>query len=192
MQRIYVVQSRFLDSRFKLQNTTHRQLKRSVLPWSGSCKHSALSSAGAFLFLTDHNSLQCSSNVSGTCGQLIRMRLPLLKFVFKFRFKKGTGKRQADALSRVRTNAEVGISTAKLYIPNFEASDVSSCDFIHSKFDTDNPATHTVRKKQEFSYTSIELLMLIQEQLPDLFCRQIQERLKRAIAYRFKLESTDF
>lgn len=38
----------------------------------------------------------------------------------------------------LQTNAEVGTSTTKLGILTFVAPDVHSCNFIHSKFNTDD------------------------------------------------------
>ena len=90
-----------------------------------------------FTVYTDHASLRWLLNIQEPSGRLMRWRLRLAEYDFSIEYKKGICNTQADALSRLRTDAEVEYDPDDVDIPVYsvdideENDDSDVVDFLN-------------------------------------------------------------
>lgn len=118
----------------------------------------------------------------------MRWRLHLSEFNFDIQDIKGIRNCQTDALSRLRTSAEAVTTNAKLDIHTSEEHNADSLNLVHSEFATDDQLLVSQVECSGDVYNSPnDLPTFVQEQIHDLFCRQIHERLNTVLDLPFQL-----
>ena len=144
-----------------------------------------------FTVYTDHAALHWLLNIREPSGRLMRWRLRLSEFDFNIEYKKGICNTQADALSRLRTNAEVQFDADESDIPVYavvdsddeedDPEDIEILDFEEDEFvehdlamleacavETEPPAD---------TITAVTAEEIVQGQLVDEFCLSVRRRI---------------
>jgi transposase InsO family protein len=146
-----------------------------------------------FTVYTDHAALRWLLNIAEPSGRLARWRLRLSEFDFDIQYKKGRVNTQADALSRLRTDAETAFDPEADAVPVYLAEAIRAVEEDETTGNDTRPSAEVEFLSEEWAehdamlvnenasakpvqVTPITWHELLTEQLSDDFCSRIRSR----------------
>ena len=141
-----------------------------------------------FTVYTDHNALRWLFNIAEPSGRLMRWRLRLAEFDFEIQHKKGRLNTQADALSRLKTDAETVYDPEADVVPVYLAEEEIArreedndepvnTDFLHEDWAEHDAALVNEQEAVHTAVNPVKWEELLTEQQSDEFCMKVREQI---------------